>query len=258
MDEGSRDFGRFTREDLEEIAGHRMGATPRVGFGEQCALLVIDMTQDVVNRHADCAEAADNIVPLLAAARRAVIPIIFTHGGGHLHSESFAPLTEAERGYYPTKVAHEYKGNTLQEKDFAIAAQITPQPGEAVITKHRSSAFLGTFLQPMLTWHRVDTLIVTGMSTTGCVQAVVRDAFSYNYRVIIPEGCTYGGATRAQHYLTLLHMDRGHGDVMPLAAVVDHLDAITVADTTHPPGRADNGQRAGANGVSARKQVTTG
>jgi maleamate amidohydrolase len=257
MDEGSRDFGRFTREDLEEIAGHRMGATPRVGFGAQCALLVIDMTQDVVNRHADCAQAADNIVPLLAAARRAGIPIIFTHGGGHLHSESFAPLTDAERGYYPTKVAHEYKGNTLREQDFDIAAQIAPQPGEAVITKHRSSAFLGTFLQPMLTWNRVDTLIVTGMSTVGCVQAVVRDAFSYNYRVIIPEGCTYGGATRAQHYLTLLHMDKGHGDVMPLTAVIDHLDNINAADTARASGHTTNGRPVGTNGATVGERVTT-
>ncbi len=163
MDEGSRDFGRFSREDLEEIIGYRMGEAPRIGFGKSSALLIIDMTRDVVNRHPNCKEAAANVVPLLAAARGTGIPVIFTHGGGHLHSESLISMTEAERGFYPNKVSHQYKGRPLTEEEFDIADEIAPRQSEVLITKHRSSAFLGTFLQPILTFHRIDTLIVTGM-----------------------------------------------------------------------------------------------
>jgi nicotinamidase-related amidase len=224
----AREFGDFSREDLEKLVSHKMGEGPRVGFGESCGLLVVDMTRAVVEKSPDVKSAADHTAVLLAHARRAKIPIFFTHGGRHLHSVSFAPMTDAEKGIYAIKASPVYAGKPLTEEGFQIAQEITPLEGEVVIQKHRSSAFVGTFLTQLLNWYRLDTLIITGMSTTGCHFATVRDAFSNNYRVIIPEECCAAGSPRDKglHYVNLLQMDKSQGDVVPVSVVLDHLARI--------------------------------
>jgi nicotinamidase-related amidase len=223
MDPTSQQFGRFSREDLEEIADYRMGASPRVGFGEKAALIVVDMDREVVRKSPELKAAADHIAVLLDAARQADLPIFYTRGGRHYFSVSFAPLTEAEKGIYAIK-APPFYSTVMKEEDFEIADEIAPRSGEVVFTKPRSSAFVGTFLAQLLTWHRVDTLIITGMSTSGCHQATVRDAFAHNYRAIVPfEGCAIGGGTPSYHYLCLLGMDKSYGDVVPVADVLEHL-----------------------------------
>jgi nicotinamidase-related amidase len=96
-----------------------------------------------------------------------------------------------------------------------------------LITKHRSSAFFGSFLPSLLNWHRVETLIIVGMSTTGCLKATAQDAFFYNYRVILPEEClAQGSGPASMHYMSLLEMDKSRGDVMPLAAVLKALSDL--------------------------------
>jgi nicotinamidase-related amidase len=139
-------------------------------------------------------------------------------------------LTEAERGIYGIKAAPTYVGKYLSEEDFQIADNIAPRDGEVLITKYRASAFAGTFLTQLLNWHRLDTLIITGMSTTGCHMSTVRDASSFNYRVIIPEECCAAGGNSGKgasaNYINLLGMDRTHGDVMSVSAVIDHLARV--------------------------------
>jgi nicotinamidase-related amidase len=217
-------FGRFSQQDIEEMVGYRMGTSNRVGFGKGPALLVVDMTRDVVQRHPDVKAAAMCIIALLDSARKAGIPVFFTRGGRHYHSVSFAPLTEAEKGIYAIKAAVHYKDNPLKAEDFEIADEIAPQPGEVVITKHRSSAFFGTFLEPLLNWHRIDTLIIAGMSSTGCLKGSVQDAFFYNYRVVLPEECLAAGSgPPSYHYVSLLEMDKSRGDVTSLSSVLDFL-----------------------------------
>ena len=224
MDRSVARFGRFSQQDIEEMVGYRMGTSNRVGFGKGPALLVVDMTRDVVKRHADVKAAAMCIIPLLESARKAGIPVFFTRGGRHYHSVSFAPLTEAEKGIYAIKAAVHYKDKPLKAEDFEIADEIAPQPGEVVITKHRSSAFFGTFLEPLLNWHRIDTLIIVGMSSTGCLKGSVQDAFFYNYRVILPQECLAAGSgPPSYHYISLLEMDKSRGDVTSLSSVLDFL-----------------------------------
>jgi nicotinamidase-related amidase len=227
MDRAAAEFGRFSRADIEEMVGYRMGSSNRVGFGERLALLIVDMTRDVVKRHPDVKTAALNTVPLLARARESGIPVLFTRGGRHYHSVSFAPLTDAEKGIYAIKAAPHYKGNPLKLEDFEIADEIAPRQGEVVITKHRSSAFFGTFLESLLNWHRVDTLVIAGMSSTGCLKGTVQDAFFYNYRVILPEECIAAGSgPSSYHYISLLEMDKSRGDVMPLPVVLEFLSGL--------------------------------
>jgi maleamate amidohydrolase len=227
MDRSMGEFGRFSREDIEELVGYRMRTAKRIGFGEKAALIVVDMTRDVVKRHPDVKTAALHTVSLLESARRIGMPIFFSRGGRHYHSVSFAPLTDAEKGIYAIKAKAHYQDRPLTAEDFEIADEIAPGPGEVLITKHRSSAFFGTFLPSLLNWHRVDTLVIAGMSSTGCLKATVQDAFFYNYRVILPEECLAAGSgPSAMHYISLLEMDKSRGDVMPLSSVLELLNSL--------------------------------
>jgi nicotinamidase-related amidase len=220
-------FGRFTREDIEEMIGYQMRTSKRIGFGEKAALIVVDMTRDVVKRHPDVQAAAAHTATLLETARKLGVPVFFSRGGRHYHSVSFAKLTDAEKGIYAIKAKASYENKPLKAEDFEIADEIAPGPDEVLITKHRSSAFFGTFLPSLLNWHRVDTLVIVGMSSTGCLKATVQDAFFYNYRVILPEEClAQGSGPRSLHYIALLEMDKSRGDVMPLASVIEGLNKL--------------------------------
>jgi len=71
-----------------------------------------------------------------------------------------------------------------------ITDVLKPASGDVVITKTKPSAFFGTPLASILTYLGVDTVVVCGMVTSGCVRATVIDAFSYNYRVVVPIGAS--------------------------------------------------------------------
>ena len=84
------------------------------------------------------------------------------------------------------------------------------------------SGFVGTNLLAYLVYHNVDTLIVTGTVTSGCVRDTVLDAFNHNYRVIVPEEAVCDrGAT--SHKVTLFDIHMKYGDVLPQAEVLDYL-----------------------------------
>jgi nicotinamidase-related amidase len=94
--------------------------------------------------------------------------------------------------------------------------------GEKSQTEYKPSVFFGTQLESMLTYDGVDTLVVTGMTTSGCVRATVVDAFSYNYRVLIPQECV---ADRSQisHEISLFDMNMKYTDVTTLEETVELL-----------------------------------
>jgi nicotinamidase-related amidase len=110
-------------------------------------------------------------------------------------------------------------------KEAAIVPQVAPRPGELVIEKRFPSAFYGTSLHTYLTACRVDTVIVTGNSTSGCVRATVVDAVSGGFRVIIPRQCV-ADRVPLTHLVNLFDMDAKYGDVMDVGDVVAALENI--------------------------------
>jgi maleamate amidohydrolase len=70
----------------------------------------------------------------------------------------------------------------------------------------------------MLIFHGVDSLIISGLTTSGCVRASVVDAFSYNYKVIVPEECV-GDRSQISHKVSLMDIQMKYGDVLQLAQV---------------------------------------
>ena len=108
---------------------------------------------------------------------------------------------------------------------YEIVPELRPLEHESVIVKSAPSAFFGTDLVSYLVFHNVDTVIVTGTVTSGCVRDTVLDAFNYNYRVIVPvEGVCDRGMT--SHKVALFDIHMKYGDVVPMAEVLAYLKTV--------------------------------
>ena len=196
-----------------------------IGWGRKIGIVVVDMTRAFVEDRfalgsAKMGQAAlRGIAELLAAARPIGIPVCFTK------MVPFRNRTEAGRWYDSCPGIFGRADDAAAHESAEIPPDIAPRGEEAVIVKGKPSAFFGTQLHSMLTFHNVDTLIITGMVTSGCVRATVDDAFALDYRVVIPVECV---ADRAEvpHRVNLFDMDMISADVLPLDQVLKHLRGV--------------------------------
>ncbi|MGH9783242.1 MAG: isochorismatase family protein, partial [Terriglobia bacterium] len=168
-----------------DLAGYSAGGHGRrVGFGKKPAVVVVDMINLYVSPryalgHGENTQAViEANARLLEAARRKQIPVFFSNVG--------LRASAAEKGIWGEKVGGA-KGIT-PEAD-AVIEELRLKEGDVVVTKPKASVFFGTQLASMLYYQGVDTIIVTGVTTSGCVRATVVDGFSYNFRVIVPVEC---------------------------------------------------------------------
>ncbi len=193
----------------------------RVGMGEKPAIIVVDMTYGFVDSafplgHSPTGyPAVEAIRRLLDHARPLGIPVFY--------SRSKSGATTCERGRWKGGGSIANPG-MLDPKANTIVANIAPQPGDIVIAKTWPSVFFGTDLPSYLIYHRVDTLIVTGMVTSGCVRGTAIDAFSYSLRVIIPEECVADRGPTS-HKVALFEIHMKYGDVLPLHQVMTELQS---------------------------------
>jgi len=207
----------ISADDLHRFKKGNMGA--RGGFGEQLAVVVVDMTRAFVEDQfpLGTSETGQPCVAaiglLLQSARPLGLPIYYTRWNPGWS-------TDNERGRWLDK------GTQMREPPEAhdIARDIAPHPGDVVIDKAKPSAFFGTQFVGLLIHRGIDTLIVTGMVTSGCIRATVVDAFSYNFKVVVPEECV-ADRGKVSHQINLFDMDQKYADVVPLQAVLAHLQA---------------------------------
>ena len=195
-----------------------MGWGGRGGFGRRPALVVIDLAlwwtkpdKPPMGSHVD--PIVESTCTLLAAARRASIPIFFTT----YDYDPADPPTPHERKCAPT-ITPEDAGL------MALDPRLQRRPEERVIRKKYASAFKSTNLQENLTTLGVDTLIVTGVSTSHCIYATCRDA-AHTFRVVVPRQAV-GERCELLHEVNLLDIDIDLGDVMELGEVTGHLEAL--------------------------------
>lgn len=189
----------------------------RVGFGSRPALIVIDLakywTQPQTQIGADLESIIANTCRLLAAARASGVPVFFT--------------TYAYDQADPPSPQNRKLRLKLTEKDeplFELDPRLGRRPSEKIIRKRYASAFKGTNLHEMLTSLAVDTLIVTGVSTSHCVYATCRDATD-SFRVIVPREAV-GERCELFHEVSLLDIDMDLADVMPEEDVSTYLRGI--------------------------------
>jgi len=196
----------------------------RSGFGGRPALVVVDMsvgfTDPASPLHCELEPVVAAIERLLAAARAAGFPVVYTTVAyGEADRRTAAVFIEK----VPALLALE-QGSRLVEIDPRLA----PREGEPVVTKLFASAFHGTALSTLLATERCDGVIVTGASTSGCVRATAVDALQHGYRVVVPREAV-GDRNAAAHEANLYDIDAKYGDVLPLQAVLDHLDQHALA-----------------------------
>jgi nicotinamidase-related amidase len=115
-------------------------------------------------------------------------------------------------------------GPSVDRSDYAIRPEFKPQKGDVVITKQRASAFYGTPLTAHLTQLGVQTLLVCGESTSGCVRASAVDAYSHGYHVVLVEECCFDRSLLS-HKINLFDLHHKYADVMHVDEVVAHLAA---------------------------------
>jgi maleamate amidohydrolase len=195
----------------------------KVGFGARPALLVIDFmlaytTPGSPFFAAGVVRAVEQTVPLLAVARSAGVPIV--------HTRVLYHPSGADGGWFVRKVPALRRlvaGEPLAEIDPAVA----PLSEEVVIVKQYPSPFFGTPLAPMLAALGVDTLILVGCSTSGCVRAGALDGVQHGYRVIVPRECV-GDRHDGPHDANLFDINAKYGDVVGREEVIAYLGALKV------------------------------
>ena len=177
-----------------------------------------------------CGMAGWNSLPhiqkLLAAAREVGIPVI--------HISMLADsgmLSWAEAAHRDTMKRSEPTDAALidrKRRSADIVDEVAPIPGEIVLRKTAPSSFWGTPLAGHLTYLGVDTLIVAGESTSGCVRASVVEAVANRYRVQVVEECVFDRHETA-HAMNLFDMHQKYADVIPLEEALDHMRAQKVS-----------------------------
>jgi len=154
----------------------------------------------------------------LEAARRVKVPVVYTRGeytqGG------------PEAGRWAAKMARMFESppDAAVSGD-EIVREIAPQPGDIVIKKDKPSAFFGTPLVSYLVERGIDSLIVTGCTTSGCVRASVIDGFSYNYRIAVVEQAVFDRG-EVTHKVNLFDMNSKYADVFDVDAALAYLRGL--------------------------------
>lgn len=230
----------LTEQDRQHL--EYWGKTSLAGFGDKPAVLVIDDYYSVLGLEREplfesmkkwpmsCGlsgwEAIDRTAELLAMARENDIEVIYARG-----LEDFP-----RRSSWARRGSKGMQQSPLPETEAAmgneIVAEVAPRPGELVIEKAAASAFHGTPLLFHLIAQGIDTLIVAGETTSGCVRASVVDGCTYRFKVGVVEECCFD-RTEAAHALNLFDMHQKYADVVAMATVADYFASIQQAVPVH-------------------------
>ena len=207
------------REHLEHLRKHyvAMKWAQRVGFGARPAVIVVDLALNWTRPNTQMGSNIDPVVEatcsILRAARHAQTPIFFSTCD--VDPDELPGLRVKKADYHLT-----HEDAPLAELD----PRLGRLPNEKIFPKRSASCFRGTSLQDMLTTLNVDTLIVTGVSTSHCVYAPCRDACD-SFRVIIPREAV-GERCQIMHWVNLLDLDIDVGDVVPVDEVLAYLNKL--------------------------------
>lgn len=192
----------------------RQGFGRSLGIQGRIGLLIVDF----VNGFADPAVfGGGNIAPAIARTAE-VLEVVRRHGWPVAHSRIVYADDGADANVFSIKVPG-MASLTEHAPISAIVPELTPAPGELVVRKNVPSAFFGTALAPWLTQRGVQTLLVAGATTSGCVRASVVDAMCYGFRPVVMADCV-GDRALAPHEANLFDITQKYGDVVPAEHVL--------------------------------------
>jgi maleamate amidohydrolase len=201
----------------------RAGYHAKQSWGERPALLLIDFAKAYFDPSAPlfggdgCRIALENAIRLAAAARKAGVPVIFTEvkyrpggaDGGAFYAKVPA-LSCFDDGAETQKMT---EGLTVEKNDI-------------LITKQYPSAFFGTSLDATLRWLKTDTLMLAGVTTSGCVRATCIDSISHGFVTLVIEDAV-GDRAEEPHKANLYDMSAKYADLLTTEDAITYMHATT-------------------------------
>jgi maleamate amidohydrolase len=205
-------------QEDDDLAANYVGAFDgRLSFGKRPALLIVDFVMAYLDKssplYAHVEDALESNIRLLAAARAARIPVIFTN--------VVYEKDGADGGLFYKKIPSLrvfVKGSPYG----AFPPSLQPLDGERIISKQFASAFFGTALTDILTTAAIDTLLITGLSTSGCVRATAMDALQSGFApFVVSDAC--GDRHSAPHDANLFDLQAKYAEVVSEGEAIEFL-----------------------------------
>ncbi len=210
---------KTAREIFEEVRSNP--ARAKFGFGEKPAIVNVDPQKSYTRpdlfktAYITDPQQMEHINGISKAARAKGLPVIWTHVA-YMENAADAGVW-GTRTDTPDSLQNIKYGSERTEFDDRLEIDAGV---DAVYTKRMPSAFFETPLNSFLTWHKVDTVIVTGGSTSGCVRATAVDSLSYGYRTIVPIECV-ADKHESYHFANLTDLLIKYADVVEVSEVYD-------------------------------------
>jgi maleamate amidohydrolase len=209
---------------MDAMQSNYAGFAQQVGFGSNAAIIVVDFITGFTSEQSllgsNYEQQLQHTLALLTEARQQKLPIIFT---------TVSYETEQEAKFFIQKVPA-LKLLLRNSEWTEVDPILKRRDEELLIVKKFASAFYGTTLQSFLTSLQVDTLILTGCTTSGCVRATAVDGLQNGYRVIVPKQCV-GDRSKIQHEANLYDIENKYGDVVEVQAVFDYFHKLKEANS---------------------------
>ena len=190
----------------------------QLGFGKRAAVLVVDLTRAFTDPDRPLGSHTESVIDatnqLIDSARKRGQPVIFT-------TVFYDAPDFSDAGVWRLKIGgqDDLRGDS---DGWEIDPRLHRQGGDALLTKKYASCFFGTDLSSRLTSLGVDTLVVCGVSTSGCVRATAVDAIQHGFRPIIGEEAV-GDRWPEAHRQSLADLQAKYADVLPVATVCEAL-----------------------------------
>jgi maleamate amidohydrolase len=227
VDRATRGWNRFlTDQDTQLLARTSWAKREPFGLGTTPAIIVVDayraalgdsrrpLLEAVDTWPSACGPAGwaavDRTVPVLAAARDRHVPVFYLTG--LVANPNPWNRKRRDRPRDPARTA----------QDMRIVEELTPADGDIVLEKCAPSGFTSSPLDALLTAARIDTVLLCGEATSGCVRATAIDACVLGYRVGVVEDCCFD-RIEASHWMSLFDLDQKYADVIDSAAVLRYL-----------------------------------
>ncbi|HSO46744.1 MAG TPA: isochorismatase family protein [Rhizobiaceae bacterium] len=205
----------------------RAGYHARQKWGSRPAIVLIDFANAYFDPASPlyggegCRTALDNAIKLAPAARAAGVPVIFTEvkyqAGGADGGAFFAKV--------PALSCFEAGKDTQR-----LAEGLAVGPMDALVTKQYPSAFFGTSLDAMLRWMKVDTLMLAGVTTSGCVRATCIDSISYGFVTLVISDAV-GDRAPEPHAANLYDMSAKYADLLSTVEAIEYMQAVQQTET---------------------------
>lgn len=197
------------------------GFGQRIGFGRRPALLVVDMVKAFTDPAAMLGADLDAQIaahqPLLQAARERDIPVLFS-------TVAYEDAELRDAGIWALKM----KGSaTLRagSEGVRVDPRLDMREADALLVKKYASCFFGTDLVPRLVARGIDTLVITGCTTSGCVRASAVDALQNGFRPMVVREAV-GDRSVAAHEQSLFDLDAKYADVVSLEQTIQYLRSL--------------------------------